>query len=130
MKIGKYTGSAGLKCLDIEDTKAFWYRTNRLIKEKKLTQRIVANRCDTFESTFKNWSHTKTYPRVHEIYLISQVLGVSMNYLLFGQETEPRTEFEYIIGKKVLSLVESVTTALNNKAGDKEMLGAWAEKMN
>ena len=109
-----YMGSAGLKGLDFDDSKAFWQRVNRRIKEKKLNQEIVASRCDTFYSTFRNWSFRKSYPDLPKIFLMSQVLEVSMNYLIFGQESEPRTEFEYVVGKKVLSLVDNIALALKN----------------
>lgn len=114
MIVRDYGGSAGLKNLDFDDAKAFWYRVNRLIKEKKLTQRIVASKCNIFESTFKNWSYRKVYPDMPGIFLISQVLEVSMNYLIFGQESEPRTEFEYIIGKKIMSVIDNIILAVNH----------------
>ena len=104
--------SSELKKLDYKVAEGFWYRVNRLTKERKLTQVIVADQCNIHSSTYKNWSHIKRFPELPEIYLMSQVLEVSMNYLIFGQEAEPRTEYEYIIGQKILSAIDSIIQAV------------------
>ena len=103
-----------LQKLTVSDSEAFWRRVNKLIKVKKSTQEEISSIIGVHFSTFRNWSFSKTYPRLPEIHLLSQALGTNMNYLIFGVDTEPTIHAEYIIGKKVLDLVNLVKKSVNN----------------
>ena len=94
-----------LKALDFRDNESFWNRVNSLIKAQKLTQEAVSCMIRVSYTTFRSWSYNKAYPDIRYLYLMAQVLNTSMNYLLFGSDTEPKTQFEYSIGKKVINLV-------------------------
>jgi len=103
-----------LQRFSISDAEAFWRRVNRLIKIKKTTQEEISTILGCHYCTLKNWSSSKIYPKLPEIYLIAQILDTSMNYLIFGVDTEPSIHAEYIIGKKVLDFVNLVKKSVNN----------------
>ena len=94
-----------LEHLTQKDMANFWHRVNGLIKEYRYTQETVAASISVSYQTFRAWSHYKKYPDLIAIFHLAQVLGTSMNWLLFGVETEQSTRPAYIIGKHVLSLV-------------------------
>ena len=102
-----------LQRLTLPDSEAFWRRVNRLIKEHKTTQEQVSSIIGVHYATFKGWSFSKEYPKLANIYLLAQALETSMNYLIFGVDIEPSIHTEYIIGKKVLDLVNLVKKAVN-----------------
>lgn len=97
-----------LQKFSFDDVRAFWNRTNRFIKDKKLTQEEVAAIMRTSYGTLRNWSHRKVMPDFREIYYLSQILGTSINYLVWGTEAEPSNQQEFIVGKKLLSLLDAL----------------------
>ncbi|MCL2214774.1 MAG: hypothetical protein FWC06_06125 [Treponema sp.] len=105
--------STELQRLTLTDSEAFWRRVNKLIKQHNTTQEQISSTIGTHFATFRNWSWTKTYPRMGEIYLLAQALETNINYLLFGVDTEPVIQTEYIIGKKILDIVNIVKKAVN-----------------
>ena len=101
-----------LQHLTTSDAQAFWGRVNRLIKHKKLTQEDVATMISVNHGTFRGWSHRKLYPDLIDIYHLAQALDTTMNYLIFGKETEPDTQLEYILGKNLISLAKEIKKAV------------------
>jgi len=95
------------------DSEAFWRRVNKQIKLKRINQEQVSSIIGVHYSTFRGWSHRRQYPRLEEIYLLAQVLETNINYLIFGTDTEPTIHTEYIVGKKVLDVVNLIKEAVN-----------------
>ena len=104
--------SIELQKLTNSDSEAFWRRVNKLIKERNTTQEHVSSILGVHYATFRGWSCSKEYPRLHYIYLMAQILETNINYLIFGIDTEPTIQTEYIIGKKVLDLISLVKKAI------------------
>ena len=98
----------GLQVFDTGDSQAFWRRVNKRIKDLKMTQEYVSEKMSLNYATFRGWSHVKTFPRIDVIFEMAQVLETSMNFLIFGTETEPATTTEYIIGKRIIAILEIV----------------------
>ena len=103
--------SFGLQHLTYSDSEAFWRRVNKLIKERKTTQEQISTIIGIHYATFRGWSWSKEYPKLQNIHLLAQALETNMNYLIFGTDTEPTIHTEYIIGKKILDLVNLVKKA-------------------
>lgn len=58
-----------------------------LCKEKDLTIEALMVRCNLQRETFFKWRTRESFPRSDSLYLMSKVLGVSMEYLLKGEDT-------------------------------------------
>jgi len=102
-----------LQKLTFSDSEAFWRRVNRLIKEKNTTQEYICSIIGVHFGTFRAWSSGKIYPKLGDIFTLAQALDTSVNYLIFGTKTEPIIHTEYIIGKKVLDLIEIIKKAVD-----------------
>lgn len=61
-------------------------RLDDLIKEKNLTRAEVERLADLGNGTLRNWG--VSFPAIDKFYRVSRILGVSMNYLLYGEITE------------------------------------------
>ena len=61
-------------------------RLDDLIKEKNLTRAEVERLADLGNRTLRNWGDS--FPAIDKFYRVSRILGVSMNYLLYGEITE------------------------------------------
>lgn len=51
----------------------------------KLTQKEFAERCQVSESTVVAWEAGRRYPSVKKLPAIEEALGVSLNYIRFGE---------------------------------------------
>ena len=102
-----------LQHLTTTDANAFWNRVNKLIKDKKLTQEAVAAMISVSYPSLRGWSHRKVYPELIDIYHLAQALDTTMNYLIFGKDTEPDTQLEYILGKNLLALAKEIKKAVD-----------------
>ena len=98
--------------LTTTDADAFWKRVNQIIKYKKLTQEAVAAMISVNHGTFRNWSHRRIYPDLIDIHHMAQALDTTVLYLVYGKETEPNTQVEYILGKSLLSLAKDIKKAV------------------
>ena len=67
----------------------FWKRTNKLIKDKNSKQENIAQECDIPYQTFRSWVTRQTFPDALQAYKIAQALGVSVEYLVTGEDTSP-----------------------------------------
>ena len=68
---------------------SFWRNVNKLIKAQNTTQEAIAKTCAINFGTFKNRSSKKIVPDAIEAYKIAQALGVSVEYLVTGEDTSP-----------------------------------------
>ena len=105
--------------MSVEDAQAFWRRVNKRIKDLKMTQEDVAKKMGINYATFRTWSHVKAFPKVNDIFVIAQVLETTMNFLLFGTDTEPATTDEFLLGKRALALIDTIKDILEKEHKEK-----------
>ncbi len=70
---------------DEELRRAFGDRVNRLRKAQGLSWKELAAKVGTNVSSLSRWRRTGTGPRMESIVALSQVLGVTTDYLLTGR---------------------------------------------
>ena len=75
---------------------AFWNRVRKLLKEKKSTQKTLAEYLDLSLRTLENWMSRGIYPILPEGYKIAMFLGVSIEFLVTGKKTVADTNIERI----------------------------------
>lgn len=65
-----------------------------LLSEKNLSIRELAKRSGVPNSTLQEWSSNRSPKNPVQVQKVAQVLGVSLHYLLFGEEdkSEPLTK--------------------------------------
>ena len=69
-------------------TSAFWQRVRALIKEKKVSQAVVAQACGVPFSTFKRWINRNMIPPLDVASELSKYFGTSLDYLTFGKKED------------------------------------------
>ena len=65
---------------------AFWQRVRSLIREKQVTQAVVAKACGLSYSTFRKWITQNTIPPLDVATALSKYFGKSLEYLVHGKE--------------------------------------------
>lgn len=63
----------------------FWERTNKLIKEHKLTQKQLSIICNLNERRIPNLSAGNKIPDAFEVVAIAQALNTTVEYLVTGE---------------------------------------------
>jgi transcriptional regulator with XRE-family HTH domain len=76
------------------DTKEFWTRTNTLLKQRGYTQRSLALKCGFAGRRIESLSTAGRLPAADESVKIAQALGVSVEYLVTGKESDNSTIIE------------------------------------
>ena len=84
----------------------FWKRTNKLIKDKNSKQENIAQECDIPYQTFRSWVTRQTFPDALQAYKIAQALGVSVEYLVTGSDTNPAERELKELKERLKNLVE------------------------
>lgn len=74
-------------------TADFWDRVNQLIKSKNTTQAGLSLDCGFNQRRIQNLSAASRSPDVFEAFAIAQALGVSVEYLVTGKETDGKKQF-------------------------------------
>lgn len=72
-------------------------RMFKLMDDKRLTQRELSKKLDIAQSTISSWKNNNTSPPTELLLSISEFLGVSIEYLLSGQESERQKRDETIV---------------------------------
>ena len=69
------------------------------MKQRKITQEQLANALNTTQSVIAGWKNRGTVPSIEYLPTICEVLGVSWEYLVTGEETEQHftTEEVYLV---------------------------------
>jgi transcriptional regulator with XRE-family HTH domain len=70
------------------DEENFWTRVKRLLKERKATQSEAAAVCGVKVRTFQSWIRYNYFPTILDGYNLACFLGVSVEYLVTGKESE------------------------------------------
>jgi transcriptional regulator with XRE-family HTH domain len=76
------------------NTNVFWKQVNLLIKKNGTTQKAVAGACGLSPGTFKGWMAKDIYPTIIDGYYIARFLGVTVEYLVTGQEGTAKAHIE------------------------------------
>jgi transcriptional regulator with XRE-family HTH domain len=71
----------------------FGKRFTELIKEKKISNNYITEKAEISKNNVGNYKNGQI-PNATILYKLSQILGVSMEYLLTGKETENLTPAE------------------------------------
>lgn len=76
----------------------FYLRVKELVKKKNITIDALMKDCfgsTSTRSTFNTWQKRETYPRADDAVRIAQYLGVSVEYLVLGnnQNSSPEAKF-------------------------------------
>ena len=74
----------------------FYERTKKLCKEQNITIETLMLKCNLARETFSKWGARKSYPRSDNLYDMSKVLGVSMDYLFTGESTPASAYAAYL----------------------------------
>ena len=86
----------------------FWQNVNNLIKLKNNTQNGVSVECGFNPRRIQNLSSTNRMPDVIEAKKIADVLGVSIEYLITGQNADNKETIE-----RIRQLLQNVDTELD-----------------
>ena len=76
--------------------RAFWKRVKFLLKEKGVTQSVAAEVCGRSLNTFRGWMSKDTIPPLDDAFELAQYLGVSLEFLITGRETERAAQIEEV----------------------------------
>ena len=63
-------------------------RMFKLMDDKRLTQRELSKKLDIAQSTISSWKNNNTSPPPEMLISISEFLGVTVDFLLSGRESE------------------------------------------
>lgn len=64
----------------------FWLRVKELLKNQGITQKELSKKLELNDRAVDSWVQKGNVPGVFDCYKISQILGVSIDYLLTGEE--------------------------------------------
>lgn len=90
------------------DIIAFWDNIKVLIKQANTTQRGLSSTCELSPRAIETWIAAGQLPDVFQAYKIAQALGVSVEYLVTGQEPAVTDKYKTAIQeiKAVLNALE------------------------
>lgn len=74
------------------DANTFWSNVKPLIKSKKITQQVLADDIGISFNTLQSWITKDRLPDVVSAFKIAQALGVSVEYLVTGKETDGKKQ--------------------------------------
>lgn len=109
----------------------FWENVKAEISQAGITQRELCSRCGFNEGSFKNRVSKKVFPTIDEVYLMAQVLDVSIDRLSGnGRESVPQEiiDIAYEINalpdvyrKIVIDTVNTLRSNATEKAGERTL---------
>lgn len=109
---------------------SFGKRLEKARKDKGYTQEDLANKLEKKNNkTISNWENDLSKPHADDLLLLANLLGVSIDWLMKGEESvyiikEPNLEYKLLaqnaeLQQKVIELQEKL---INNQAADLERL--------
>ena len=81
----------------------FWNRVRNLLKSSGISQETLAKACKIPYATVKGWMSKNYWPPVNDVAVIARYLNVSIDYLVFGKETDTGQEL-----KKIHALLRNI----------------------
>ena len=88
------------------DAVSFWNRVKQLIKSNNTTQRGLSETIGLSARTLEIKIGRKSAPDVFEAYKIAQALGVSVEYLVTGSDTNPAEQELKELKERLKNLAE------------------------
>ena len=76
--------------------KTFWNRVKALLKQKKITEKMAADKLEIPLNTWRGWNSKGIIPSLHDCIALSELLKVSLDYLAYGKERNPSKKIEDI----------------------------------
>lgn len=79
----------------------FYLRLERLLQEKKMTKKELADRCGISNNGISTWGVTGTVPRADVAVKIAKTLNVSAEYLITGEiaHIDMKDELAYTVSR-------------------------------
>lgn len=74
------------------DTNSFYERVKSLCKERKTTIEAVVNAAGLTINSYNSYRRHNNLPRLDEGVIIAQALGVSVEYLVTGQDSDEKSK--------------------------------------
>ena len=74
----------------------FWIRVKDLIKEKNTTQDKIALQINERADNFSRWIQKDRLPDAEQTYKIANALGVSVEYLVTGNQSDNKEKIDKI----------------------------------
>lgn len=90
------------------DTSIFWDNIKTLIKQSNTTQRGLAVKCGFSPRSIETWIASNQLPDAFQTYKIAQNLGVSIEYLITGQNADNKETIE-----RIRQFLQNVDTELD-----------------
>lgn len=84
----------------------FWIRVKDLIKERNTTQDKIALQINERADNFSRWIQKDRLPDAEQTYKIANALGVSVEYLVTGNQSDNK--------EKIDKIVENLTIAIDD----------------
>lgn len=75
-------------------------RLGKVLKEKKVSNRVVSKYLDKTEETISRWVNNHRQPSVEDLSRLAEFLHVDIRDLLVAREPDPAQEAPYIAYKK------------------------------
>ena len=105
----------------------FYERTKRLCRKNCMTIEGLMSSCGLIKDTFAKWRRREIYPRADILMQMCQILNVSMEYMMTGEE-------EYRLNPRVVAIADFLeknpekldaieTILFDKKVGQSSMLG-------
>ena len=91
---------------DINRMLEFWKRIKILLKDKNINQQNLAASLDIPSDTFSKWIQKDRLPDAEQTYKIANALGVSVEYLVTGNQSANK--------EKIDRIVESLTSTIED----------------
>ena len=92
-----------------------------LCKERNITIESLMSECELTRETFSKWSARKTVPRCDTLLRMSKALGVSMEFLLTGNEDRPATIAELVyeyMNENMPGTLDDILVKIQKKVGN------------
>ena len=91
----------------------FWVRVKELLKAQNATQDKIAKQINERADTFSKWIQKDRLPDAEQSYKIAVALGVSVEYLVTGCQSDNKEKIDRIVE----NLMTSIEDIKNLKQG-------------
>lgn len=82
----------------------FWMRVKELLKAQNATQDKIAKQINERADTFSKWIQKDRLPDAEQSYKIAVALGVSVEYLVTGCQSDNQEKIDRIVENLMISI--------------------------
>ena len=90
------------------NAKTFWLRVKQLLKNKKATQKELADFIGVPQRTIESWIHKGIFPLITEGYRMAKFFNISVEFLITGKEEKKEAK---------IAVIRSLLTRVDEKLG-------------